>query len=1234
MQNRSIDADMNEPSPLAPFAQFAPPIRAQTELRHAITSAYRRPETECLPPLVEAATVSGELKTKIAATARTLIQALRAKHKGTGVEGLVQEYSLSSQEGVALMCLAEALLRIPDTATRDALIRDKIAEGDWKSHVGGGRSLFVNAATWGLVVTGRLTSTVNDRSLAAALTRLIARCGEPVIRRGVDMAMRMMGEQFVTGETIDEALKRARPLEARGFRYSYDMLGEAATTAADAKRYLADYEKAIHAIGKAANGRGIYEGPGISIKLSALHPRYSRAQSARVMNELLPRVKGLAQLAQRYDIGLNIDAEEADRLELSLDLLEQLSLDQDLAGWNGLGFVVQAYGKRCPFVLDYIIDLARRSGRRIMVRLVKGAYWDAEIKRAQLDGLPGFPVYTRKIHTDVAYVACARKLLAATDAVFPQFATHNAQTLAVIYHLAGPDFQVGKYEFQCLHGMGEPLYDEVVGASKLARPCRIYAPVGTHETLLAYLVRRLLENGANSSFVNRISDAGVSVEDLVADPVDLVSAMVPVGKPHDLIALPVDLYAGERQNSAGVDLSDEIELQRLQKNLLSTLGSKTHAAPLLADESVAGAIRQVLNPADHDDVVGSVTEVDANDAERILRLASDGLAAWAEIESGERAARLDRAADIMQERLQALMGIIMREAGKSAANAIGEVREAIDFLRYYAAQARRTLGPSHAPLGAVVCISPWNFPLAIFTGQVAAALVAGNSVVAKPAEETPLIAFESVRILHEAGVPRAALQFVPGDGALGAALVGAAETAGVMFTGSTDVARLIQGQLAARLSASGKPIPLIAETGGQNAMIVDSSALAEQVVGDVIASAFDSAGQRCSALRVLCLQEEIADRTLHMLKGALQELSIGQTDRLSVDVGPVITSQAKTNIEQHIDSMRAIECKVEQLPLPDAAEKGTFVAPTIIELKRLSDLTREVFGPVLHVIRYRRQDLDRLIDDINGSGYGLTFGLHTRLDETIAHVTGRIKAGNLYINRNVIGAVVGVQPFGGRGLSGTGPKAGGPLYIGRLVQKAPMPPQHSVVHKDQSLVDFAIWLAGQGFDDSAEAAKELGGMSACGLEKELAGPVGERNLYALHPRGRILLIPKTEQGLFRQIAAALATGNTVAIDTSSGLESVLAGLPPTVAARLHWISDWAASGPFAGALIEGSAVDVQAANARIAKLDGPLVLVQAATSEEVMSNLEAYCLNWLVEEVSVSINTAAAGGNASLMTIG
>ncbi|USI72138.1 trifunctional transcriptional regulator/proline dehydrogenase/L-glutamate gamma-semialdehyde dehydrogenase [Sphingomonas morindae] len=1199
-----------------PFAAFAPPIRPATPLRAAITAAYRRPEPDCIAALLPAARVTPEARAAIAATGRRLVEALRAKGGGSGVEGLVREYALSSQEGVALMCLAEALLRIPDAATRDALIRDKVATGDWRAHLGEGRSLFVNAATWGLVVTGRLTASVNDRGLAAALTRLIARCGEPVIRRGVDMAMRMMGEQFVTGETIGEALRRARPLEARGFAYSYDMLGEAATTAADADRYYADYEAAIHAIGAAAAGRGVYAGPGISIKLSALHPRYARAQAERVMEELLPRVAALCALARRYDIGLNIDAEEADRLELSLDLLETLSLDPALQGWNGLGFVVQGYGKRCPFVIDFIIDLARRSGRRIMVRLVKGAYWDAEIKRAQVDGLADFPVYTRKIHTDVAYLACARKLLAARDAVFPQFATHNAQTLASIYHLAGPDFTLGDYEFQCLHGMGEPLYDEVVGKDRLDRPCRIYAPVGTHETLLAYLVRRLLENGANSSFVNRIADPTIAVDALLADPAETVAAMPVPGAPHEAIALPRDLYP-DRRNSAGLDLSDE--------TVLAALGTRLHAPQdWIARPTIGGGVaRPVRNPGDHRDEVGRVWEADAADADKAARAAAEAAASWAATPPAERAACLDRAADAMQAAMPELLGLIAREAGKSIPNAIAEVREAIDFLRYYALQARRTLGPGHRPLGVVTCISPWNFPLAIFTGQVAAALVAGNAVLAKPAEETPLTAAAGVRLLHAAGVPEAALQLVPGDGAVGAALVAAPATAGVMFTGSTEVARLIQAQLAARLDEDGRPLPLIAETGGQNAMIVDSSALAEQVVADVLASAFDSAGQRCSALRLLCLQEDVADRILAMLRGALAEMRVVPTDRLAADIGPVITAEARGGIEAHVEAMRQRGASVTRLPLSPATGFGTFVAPTIIEIGSVAMLEREVFGPVLHVLRYRRDGLDALIDAINATGYGLTFGLHTRLDATVAHVSRRVRAGNLYINRNMIGAVVGVQPFGGRGLSGTGPKAGGPLYLGRLVRAPFVPPQHRPGGDAAALTAFAQWLDRAALGVTGAEARRLAEGSALGHEIELPGPVGERNLYALHPRGRVAALGGTAAGLARQIAAILATGNVAIVPEAQ--RAAFADLPASLAEAVQFVADWRAAGPYDAALVEGPADAVQPLLAAIAALPGPIPLVQSGPD---------YQLDWLLEEVVTSINTTAAGGNASLMTIG
>ncbi len=1198
-----------------PFARFAPAIRPATPLRAAITAAARVPEPVCVPQLVEAATAPAEITRAAAVTARTLIERLRAKKSRGGVQALVQEYALSSQEGVALMCLAEALLRIPDTATRDALIRDKIAGGDWAAHLGDGRSLFVNAATWGLVVTGKLTASADDRGLSKALTRMAARLGEPVIRRGVDLAMRMMGEQFVTGQTIEEALARAKDREARGFGFSYDMLGEAATTAADADRYYADYANAIHAIGQAAARRGPYSGPGISIKLSALHPRYTRSQAERVMAELLPRVQALASLARGYDIGFNIDAEEADRLELSLDLLQSLAEDPALGDWNGLGFVVQAYGKRCPLVIDFVVDLARRTGRRIMVRLVKGAYWDAEIKRAQVDGQSDYPVYTRKIYTDVAYIACARRLLAARDAVFPQFATHNAQTLATIYQLAGPGFAIGDYEFQCLHGMGEPLYDEVVGSEKLDRPCRVYAPVGTHETLLAYLVRRLLENGANSSFVNRISDPAVPVAELIADPVAIVAAMPVPGAPHEAIALP-DAILGDRRNSAGLDLSDEATLATLAAALADSVQDWTAGG--------AGEALPVCNPADRRDIVGHVVDASEDGAREAMRRAATTFAAWNATPVAERAACLDTAADILQQRMPVLLGLIIREAGKSAANAIAEVREAIDFLRYYASEARRGLGGTRA-LGPVVCISPWNFPLAIFTGQVAAALVAGNTVLAKPAEETPLIAAEAVRILHQAGVPEDVVQLVPGAGTIGAALVGATETGGVIFTGSTDVARLIQKQLAGRLSADGRPLPLIAETGGQNAMIVDSSALTEQVVADVVASAFDSAGQRCSALRLLCLQDDIADSTLAMLKGAMQQLVVGRTDRLAVDIGPVITAEAQEGIDRHIAAMRAAGHKVEQLALGEDTAHGTFVAPTIVELNAIDELDHEVFGPVLHVVRFRSGGIDALVRDINATGYGLTFGLHTRLDDTVARVTREIEAGNLYVNRNVIGAVVGVQPFGGRGLSGTGPKAGGPLYLTKLVADPKPALAKASPAPNPVFASYLAWL--EEHDTTAAAAvRSFACGSKLGREIELPGPVGERNLYTFRPRGAVALSAQTATGLRIQLGAVLATGNTAVIAAAE----TPGDIPAAVAARIVRANDPLDHDGIAAMLVEGDAARIARVSRRLAERPGAIVSLQATAPGASGSG---YVLDWLLEEVSTSINTTAAGGNASLMAI-
>ena len=1210
--------------PFTPFYAFAQEVQPQSVLRAAITGAYRRPETECLPLLLGPATSTAPVEVKTLAT--RLVQALRTKRlkKTSGVEALVHEYSLSSQEGVALMCLAEALLRIPDRATRDALIRDKVSKGDWRSH-GDSPSMFVNAATWGLMITGKLVGVNSEQKLGSALTRLIARGGEPLIRQGVNTAMRMMGEQFVTGQTIGAALANSRKLEEKGFRYSYDMLGEAATTEEDALRYLQSYEQAIHAIGQAAQGSGIYEGPGISIKLSALHPRYSRSQRERAMQELYPRLLKLAELARHYDIGLNIDAEEADRLELSLDLLEQLCFAPSLAGWNGIGFVVQAYQKRAFFVLDSMIDLARRSQHRLMVRLVKGAYWDSEIKRTQVDGLEDYPVFTRKIHTDVSYLACARKLLAAPEAIFPQFATHNAHTVASIYQMAGRNFYVGQYEFQCLHGMGEGLYDEVVGPTaqgKLARPCRIYAPVGTHETLLAYLVRRLLENGANSSFVHQIGDENISIEHLVADPVDQAQKLLPLGTPHERIPLPQDLYAAQqRSNSSGIDLSNEQRLASLSAALLSAHGPYTAypsgTAELAGNEADRQAMQLVSNPAHFGDQLGHVRFANVQEVQQALALARHGAPIWQATPVAVRAQSLLRAADLMQDQMQPLMGLLCREAGKTLPNAISEVREAIDFLRYYAQQAASVLSnDSHRPLGVVVCISPWNFPLAIFTGQIAAALAAGNAVIAKPAEQTNLIAAQAVALLHQAGIPEAALQLLPGTGEeVGEALVSSPETNGVVFTGSHPVAQHIYRSLSQRLNAYGKPVPLIAETGGINAMVLDSSALSEQVVGDVLLSAFDSAGQRCSALRMLCLQQDSAEHVLHMLYGAMKELRSGSPDQLTTDVGPVIDAQARADIETYIAQMRASGHRVTRLELPPECQYGHFVAPTVIEVKRVQDVKREVFGPVLHVLRYERRDLDALLQDINALGYGLTFGVHTRLDETVAHVTTSIHAGNIYVNRNIVGAVVGVQPFGGEGLSGTGPKAGGPLYLHRLLAQAPALQSLSIA--------------------SARGPQTL--LLQAGSSVQLDSPTGETNQYGLQPRGSVWCLPRSVSGLQCQWQACQISGNAMLLQESPRLRALVGQWQTEQDAARNANIQWQRAEELEQqalqvALFEGDADELLALQPVLSQRAGPLLLVQGLTTEEI-SQGQHYHHERLLREVSISTNTTAAGGNASLMMV-
>ena len=1008
-----------------------------------LTAAYLRDETEHLAELLARASLDDDATQAIKAMAVTLVERTRAKAADQGaIEAFMRQYDLSSEEGVLLMCVAEALLRIPDEETADKLIRDKLGDANWKKHLGESDSMFVNASTWGLMLTGKMVNLAEETrsNFTGALRRLVGRAGEPVIRLAVRQAMRIMGHQFVMGRNIGEALKRSKKGSNAPFRYSFDMLGEGALTAHDAARYLEAYRRAIDSIGASGQFPDIFAAPSISVKLSALHPRYEHVKRARVMAELAPRVLELAQLAKARGIGFTIDAEEADRLELSLDLFLSVYADPSLDGWEGYGLAVQAYQKRAPFVLDALIAAAREHGRRIPVRLVKGAYWDAEIKRAQIDGLAGFPVFTRKPNTDVSYLACARQMLEASDALYPMFATHNAHTIAAVHYMAS-----GRaFEFQRLHGMGEDLYEEVIGANKLDAPCRVYAPVGSHEDLLPYLVRRLLENGANTSFVNRIVDERIAPADLVADPVALVSGID--FKPHPKIPQPASLFGAERKNSMGVNFASNIDLKALADSINASF-TDWRATPLVPGSTPSGAAITVTNPADRRESVGSWIAADAATVERALVNAVAAQPAWDRLPAASRATILEHAADLLESRMGQYIALCTKEAGKTIPDGVGEVREAVDFLRYYAVQARRLFGqPEQLPgptgetnelqlhgRGVFVCISPWNFPLAIFMGQVAAALAAGNSVIAKPAEQTSLVGYQATKLLHEAGVPLDVLQFVPGDGVtVGAALTRDPRVTGVAFTGSTETARAINRAMAARDAAIGV---LIAETGGQNALIADSSSLPEQLVKDVMSSSFGSAGQRCSAARILFVQTDVADKVLEMLAGAMEELRVGDPGLLSTDVGPVIDEDARGVLQAHAERMGREAKLIKQVDLGDDCANGCFFAPRAFEIDSLARLEREVFGPVLHVIRWRAEELDAVIDAINATGYGLTLGIHSRIDESVERIASRVRVGNCYVNRNMVGAVVGVQPFGGEGLSGTGPKAGGPHYLLRFASE-------------------------------------------------------------------------------------------------------------------------------------------------------------------------------------------------------
>lgn len=1073
--------------PIPPFDRFT-------------LAAKFAPEAPLVADLIAAAGLSPETRQAISGRAAGLVRRIRSEAAPSLMEHFLAEYGLSTREGVALMCLAEAMLRVPDAGTVDALIEDKIVPSDWGRHLGTAASSLVNASTWALMLTGRVLDD-DQGGIAGTLRGAIRRLGEPVIRAAVGRAMKEMGRQFVLGETIEAALTRAKKREAQGFTYSYDMLGEAAMTARDAARYAADYRAAIAAIAGACvpldKGGRVETNPGISIKLSALHPRYEVAQEGRVMAELVPVVRDLARAAKAANMGLNVDAEEQDRLVLSLKVIGAVLADPELAGWDGFGVVVQAYGKRAGLAIDWLADLARGLDRRIMVRLVKGAYWDSEMKRAQVEGMPGFPLFTSKTATDVNYISLASKLFGHADRIYPQFATHNAHTVAAVLELA----QGRPFEFQRLHGMGERLHD--ITLSETRGRCRIYAPVGAHRDLLAYLVRRLLENGANSSFVHQIVDEAVTPEEIARDPF-----AAEVRAPAGLLA-PADLF-GARGNSADFDLSDAETLARIAA---AAAGPLPDAGPIVAGAS-SGTPRQVVNPATGA-VLAQVTEADGTCVEGALAAA----AVW-DASPAERAAVLRRAAALYQDNFGPIFAALTAEAGKTLNDAVGELREAVDFLNYYAAEGEAATG---RPRGVIVAISPWNFPLAIFTGQIAAALMAGNAVLAKPAEQTPVIAAMAVRLLHQAGVPRAALQLLPGSGAVvGAQLSADPRVAGVVFTGSTETAQRINRAMAAHLAPGA---PLIAETGGLNAMVVDSTALPEQALRDIVAAAFRSAGQRCSALRCLYLQEDIAPHMIEMIKGAMEELVLGDPADLRTDVGPLIDARAWGAIARYIEERH--DRLIHQVEAP---EGGHFLAPTLLRVSGIEDLPREIFGPVLHVATFAAGDLPKVIAAINARGFGLTFGLHSRIDGRVQEVAEAVHAGNIYVNRNQIGAVVGSQPFGGEGLSGTGPKAGGPFYLPRF---------------------FAP-----------------GGTQAPVMEQLMPGPTGELNRLRLSPRAPLLCLGPE------------AAAQVAAIEAMGGRAEAAEGLAPEALAAREG---------FSGVIWSGDAARGRAIAKALAARPGPIL---------------------------------------------
>ena len=1142
-----------------------------------LPSPDQHTEAQSLAYLMDAASIDHPLRQNIVDRAAELVERIREDSDPGVMELFLGEYGLSSEEGVALMCLAEALLRVPDGATMDALIEDKIAPSEWGQHLGQSHSSLVNASTWALFVTGKVLDEGDDQSIAGTLRALIKRLGEPVIRQAVTRVMKEMGRQFVLGETIESAIERAARQEAAGYTYSYDMLGEAARTQNDAERYHVAYGDAISELAKHATHGDIRQNPGISIKLSALHPRYETLKRKRVLEELMPRARSLAVLAKSAGIGLNIDAEEAGRLDLSLDVIEDILSDPVLKGWDGFGVVVQAYNRRASHVLDALYALASRLDRRIMIRLVKGAYWDTEIKLAQVEGHETFSVFTRKASTDVSYICCAQKLLAMSDRIYPQFATHNAHTIAAILEMAADK---SAFEFQRLHGMGEALHDTVMRRQKTR--CRIYAPVGAHRDLLAYLVRRLLENGANSSFVNQIVDENVPPEVVAEDPFAKVEEWI--NDPQNpLIRRPQELFAPGRTNSRGWDLTDPATLSGLESGI-GTFETKTWS-----QDEMSGDLVKVTSPA-NGKMVGSVRFASSRDVSR----AADAVTDWSAATPDERSAILLRAAQLYEDNAHELFALLMREAGKTLLDCVGELREAVDFLRYYASQAH---GRHAEPVGIFACISPWNFPLAIFTGQISAALAMGNGVLAKPAESTSLIAGFAVDILHRAGVPRDVLKLLPGTGSeVGAALGANSNVDGICFTGSTATAQRINQSMAENLAPHA---PFIAETGGLNAMIVDSTALPEQAVRDILASAFQSAGQRCSALRILYLQKDIEDAVLPMLLGAMDELQVGDPWNFDTDVGPIIDRAAAAKIQAYVQKANVEGRLIRAISAPD---HETFVAPTVLRVDGIADLEEEIFGPVLHVATFNGDEIDAVIDAINAKGYGLTFGLHSRIDDRVQQVIDRIEAGNIYVNRNQIGAVVGSKPFGGHGLSGTGTKAGGPLYLDRFAARPPRAgEQPDAAATARSITAEEINAA---FNELA--APHLDVSSA----HQLPGPTGESNRHSLLPRGNLLCLGPgadlaTQQA--EQARAARCRALALAPGVTDGLSGTIS--PQTIAelVRLDGLI-------YAG--IDGA--DYRRA---LAAREGPIVPLISNTDDP----------NAFVKEKHVCIDTTAAGGNAQLL---